>query len=180
MNTEPQGLTKCRRLYNVARKKTIEYTIPFTGDPGHSCPGSKSSRPLRGRRCGVHSGTNCITIGLLGKRILSKSKRPSGSPILLKIVSENQFYGKTYFHTIASRFEEENIKRISSILNLRERDPRGSPLDPVGRLCLFLAYVGGNPFQEVAGRLLGVKRNASMEIIHEVADALVTISRQYI
>ena len=27
----------------------------------------------------------------------------SGSPILLKIVSENRFSGKTYFYTIASR-----------------------------------------------------------------------------
>ena len=32
-----------------------------------------------------------------------KEKRSSGSPILLQIVSDNQFSGKTYFYTIASR-----------------------------------------------------------------------------
>ena len=32
-----------------------------------------------------------------------KEKRSSGSPILLRIVSENQFSGKTYFYTISSR-----------------------------------------------------------------------------
>ena len=37
---------------------------------------------------------NCIKIGLLGKLILSKRKG------LLKIVSENQFSGKTYFYTM--------------------------------------------------------------------------------
>ena len=35
-------------------------------------------------------------------------KRSSGSPILLKIISENQFSGKTYFYTIASSFLERN------------------------------------------------------------------------
>ena len=49
------------------------------------------------------SGTNCIKIGLPGKLILSKRKRSLGSPILLKIVSENPFSGKTYFYTIAYR-----------------------------------------------------------------------------
>ena len=47
------------------------------------------------------AGTNCIKIGLAGKLILSR-KRSSGNPILLKIVSENRFSGKTYFYTIAS------------------------------------------------------------------------------
>ena len=36
-----------------------------------------------------------------------------GSPILLKIVSENQFSGKTYFHTIASRRKREDGGGIS-------------------------------------------------------------------
>ena len=45
---------------------------------------------------------NCIKIGLPGKLILSKRKRSLGSPILLEIVSENQFSGKTYCYTIGS------------------------------------------------------------------------------
>ena len=47
------------------------------------------------------AGMNCIKIGLPGKLILGKRK--AGSPILLKIVSENRFSGKTYFYTTASR-----------------------------------------------------------------------------
>ena len=41
---------------------------------------------------------NCIQIGLPGKLILEKMS--SGNHILLKIVSENRFSGKTYFYTI--------------------------------------------------------------------------------
>ena len=48
------------------------------------------------------AGTNCIKIVLPGKLILSERKGLRGSPILLKIVSENRFSGKTYFYTIAS------------------------------------------------------------------------------
>ena len=51
-------------------------------------------------RLQVCSGANCIKIGLPGKLILSKRKGLRGSPILLKILSENQFSGKTYFYTI--------------------------------------------------------------------------------
>ena len=42
------------------------------------------------------AGGNCIKIGLPGKLILSKRK----GHILLKIVSENRFSGRTYFYTI--------------------------------------------------------------------------------
>ena len=50
-----------------------------------------------------HTGTNCIKIGLPGKLDSQSEKRSSGSPILLKTVSENQFSGKTNFYTIVSR-----------------------------------------------------------------------------
>ena len=40
--------------------------------------------------------------GSSGKTDSQEEKRSSGSPILLKIVSENRFSGKTYFYTIAS------------------------------------------------------------------------------
>ena len=43
------------------------------------------------------TGTNCIKVGLPGKRILSKRKGLRKSPILLITVSENRFSGKTYF-----------------------------------------------------------------------------------
>ena len=49
------------------------------------------------RRRGRWAEGNCIKIGLPGKLILSNRKRSWGSPILLKIVSENRFSGKTYF-----------------------------------------------------------------------------------
>ena len=57
------------------------------------------------------SGTNCIKIGLPGKLILSKriANRSSRRPILMKIVAENQFSGKTYFYTIASSSTNEII-----------------------------------------------------------------------
>ena len=42
-------------------------------------------------------------------------KRSSGSPILLKILSENLFSGKTYFYTIASR--PCDISRILQVSN---------------------------------------------------------------
>ena len=45
-------------------------------------------------------GTNCLKIGLPGKTDSQQEKGSSGSPILLEIVSENQFAGKTYFYTI--------------------------------------------------------------------------------
>ena len=51
----------------------------------------------------MYSGGNGTKIGLPGKLILSKRKGSSGSPFLLKIVSENRFSGKTYFYTIGSR-----------------------------------------------------------------------------
>ena len=48
---------------------------------------------------------NCIKIGLPGKLILcERIGLREVKSILLKIVSENQFSGKTYFYTIASRF----------------------------------------------------------------------------
>ena len=58
--------------------------------------------PLRLRHA-VVPGMNCIKIGFPGKLILSKRKGSSGSHILLKTVSDNQFSGKTYFYTIHPR-----------------------------------------------------------------------------
>ena len=46
----------------------------------------------------------------------------SGNHILLKLLSENQFSGKTYFHTIAYRRGEEEL-----------RGRRGGPAARVGR-----------------------------------------------
>ena len=45
-------------------------------------------------------------------------KRSSGSPILLKIVSENQFSGKTNFYTIASSFKRLEMGGILSMGSL--------------------------------------------------------------
>ena len=49
--------------------------------------------PLRLARVEAEPGGNCIKTGPPGKSILSERK----GPILLKIVSENRFTGKTYF-----------------------------------------------------------------------------------
>ena len=62
-----------------------------TGGGAGSCDGG--SRGTRRPRPGM----NCIKIGLPGKLILSKRKGLWESPILLKIVSENRFSGRTYF-----------------------------------------------------------------------------------
>ena len=53
---------------------------------------------------------NCIQIGLPGKLILEKMS--SGNHILLKIVSENRFSGKTYLYTIVSREDKGVIGGI--------------------------------------------------------------------
>ena len=58
------------------------------------------------------SGGNCIKICLSGKLIFSKRKRSWGSPILLKIVSENQFSGKTYFYTIHPWRQEDGCASV--------------------------------------------------------------------
>ena len=43
-------------------------------------------------------------------------KRSSGSPILLKIVSENRISRKTYFYTIASRvIEKEMSEEVAAL-----------------------------------------------------------------
>ena len=57
------------------------------------------SAPLQRR---VRAGMNCIKIGLPGKLILSKEKDLWESTLLLEIVSENRFSGKTIFYTIIS------------------------------------------------------------------------------
>ena len=57
----------------------------------------------------------CIKIGLPGKLIFNNS-RSIGRPILLKIVSEDQFSGKTYFYTIASSCPSISFRaRINSV-----------------------------------------------------------------
>ena len=38
----------------------------------------------------------------------------SGSPILLKIVSENRFSGKTYFYTIASLVPLDGVECVAA------------------------------------------------------------------
>ena len=59
-----------------------------------------------------------------------------GSPILLKIVSENQFSGKTYFYTIASRESEEFGWHVSKAHGVRSIK------------CVNCDFVGAH-FQEV-------------------------------
>ena len=50
------------------------------------------------------SGMNCIYKNRSSRKTDSQGeKRSSQIPILLKIVNENRFSGKTYFYTIASR-----------------------------------------------------------------------------
>ena len=60
------------------------------------------------------------------KTDFQKEKRSSGSPILLNIVSENQFSGKTLFYTIASRM----IKARA--------------VNPVGVACTVIGVLGVN------------------------------------
>ena len=62
-----------------------------------------------------------------------KEKRSSGSPILLKIVSENQFSGKTYLYTIhpraeAAMFGLETRARSSSSTDEERLRPKRSTL----------------------------------------------------
>ena len=45
-----------------------------------------------------------------GKTDFQEEKRSSGSPILLKIVSENRFSGKTYFYTIATSNRRHGVQ----------------------------------------------------------------------
>ena len=52
-------------------------------------------------------------------------KRSSGSPILLKILSENQFSGKTYFYTIASRVHDAPRLRRQDLLRLSQHEEAG-------------------------------------------------------
>ena len=82
------------------------------------------------------SGMNCIKICLPGKLIFSKRK---GSPIILKIVSENRFCGKTYFYTIAFRalpllsktrlyfLSSAQIGKESTLLYVDIEDTGGAP-----------------------------------------------------
>ena len=44
----------------------------------------------------------------------SSRKRSPGSPILLKILSENRFSGKTYFNSIASRDADQSDSQLST------------------------------------------------------------------
>ena len=59
---------------------------------------------------------NCIKIGLPGKLILSKRKG-------LLEDSENQFSGKTYFHTIASRrmLRQKKIHSLKRQIQIKEK-----------------------------------------------------------
>ena len=70
--------------------------------------------------------------------------------------------------------------RIAEILDLRPMDPRGSPLDSVQRLCLFLSYVAGASNLKTVGRLLGVKESTAYGVVLEVADAIVARSNYFI
>ena len=63
----------------------------------------RHSEALRRQLLRGAAGTNCIKVGLPGKRILSKRKGLGKSYSLEKKVSENRVSGKTYFYTIASR-----------------------------------------------------------------------------
>ena len=93
-----------RPSFQGSRAVQSDTQLPADAHPRHLRRARREAVAARGRvlrHLGPRqAGTNCIRIGLPGKLILSK--RSSGSPFLLKIVSENQFSGKTYFHTIAS------------------------------------------------------------------------------
>ena len=69
-------------------------------------------------------------MGLPGKLNLSKRKRSSGSPILLKIVSENRFSGKTYFIQLPPEAGERPRAPEGHLQD--EEGDRGAQQDPGG------------------------------------------------
>ena len=73
-------------------------------------------------------------IGLPGKLILIKRTGLGGSHILLKIVSENQFSGKTYFYAIASSPRSPlPLHRRLRLPQLKTQDLRGPVCPHKGR-----------------------------------------------
>ena len=104
LTAEGFGCGRNSRNSFAVRPKTVSVDCPATSSP--VADNHARSLPLERRRqrfpsareadfgAAAAAGTNCIKIGLPGKLILS--------PILLKIVSENRFSGKTYFYTIAA------------------------------------------------------------------------------
>ena len=82
------------------------------------------------------------------------ANRYLGSPILLKIVSENRFSGKTYFYTIAPRLQKQRSHRVKT--NLSSVDPGTSEL--------FVCEREGNGVEVGRFRLLENRDSDSLAI----------------